>query len=132
MKKCEFEVLEEKLVNGKPLYSIECRVCGTRWWTKEKDYQKKCKVQELTLVDKATNYVKSTTKHVVEGAKLVSQEEIDRRFAICKACPLFKRGKTEDSGNCKLCSCALNSTRSHISNKLARESEKCPDKPPRW
>lgn len=132
MQKCNFIITQEQVVDTRRLYQIECTNCGVMLWTKDKNYQKKCKVQELTLVEQATNYVKSTTKHIKEGAKLVPQEEIDRRFAICKACPLFKQGKTEEDGGCKLCGCALNSKRSHVSNKLARESEKCPDKPSRW
>lgn len=50
---------------------------------------------------------------------LAPTAEIDRREAICNACPNCFHGQ------CQICTCA-------IVAKVCLSSEQCPDDPPRW
>lgn len=93
------------------------------------------KISEPTFLEKVVTYAKSTAKHIATGAKLRSQEEIDAIMDICRACPFFNVGEqkkeTAVSGKCgKGCGCNLNTNKSHVTNKIARLDESCPDK--RW
>lgn len=53
------------------------------------------------IIEMGTNFVKSTVKHVVNGAETVSQEEHQQRLNICNGCE-YKVGNS-----CKLCGCCL-------------------------
>lgn len=59
------------------------------------------------------------------GRTLLSWEEIQKRFELCKACDKFNGKK------CTLCGCCGGVTESHM-NKLAFPTERCPKDPPEW
>lgn len=77
------------------------------------------------ILRKAAHFAASAAKHIAAGAPRASQEEIDRRCAICRACPHF------DGHACRKCGCPVKRERVYIS-KLAWAGESCPDTPPRW
>ena len=65
------------------------------------------------------NFATAMLRHGKNGLKMCSQEKIDRRLAICQACPKLS------NNHCSLCGCACNA-QNHLLNKLALETEKCP------
>lgn len=68
-----------------------------------------------SLIEMGTNFIKSTAKHIMNGAPSISKEVYDERLAICNSCE-------HRSGNhCNLCGCNLTS-------KLAMPTNECPIK----
>ncbi len=88
-----------------------------------KDYPK-AKPQP-TLLQKAANFAAAAAQHVAAGAPVASEAEVERRHAICTACPHY------DGKACKLCGCPVARERKWLS-KLSWADQKCPDDPPRW
>ena len=54
-----------------------------------------------SIIEMGTNFIKSTVKHVVNGAESVSEEVYKERLSICNGCD-----QREGTG-CKLCGCNL-------------------------
>jgi hypothetical protein len=80
----------------------------------------------MSLSSKALQYIRALSRLMVGmHGKLLSQEKIEERFAICTQCPEFT-GKM-----CSLCGCCAQGRRSYL-NKLAFPTEKCPADPPKW
>lgn len=63
----------------------------------------------------------AAVRFVAGGLKLVDNDELARRQAICDACPRWNRA----ARRCKLCRCFTDM-------KLRLPAERCPDDPPRW
>jgi hypothetical protein len=72
-----------------------------------------------SLLTKAVNFATSAAKHVAAGMPRASEEEIERRFAICQGCE-FYGGKA-----CTKCGCPVVREQRFVS-KLAWANEKCP------
>lgn len=62
-----------------------------------------------------------------------SPEEMGEYYAICQACPLFRRGEGYFPGYdlCGECGCNLHPSAETL-NKLAWATTKCPKNPPEW
>lgn len=65
------------------------------------------------------------TKWLQAGEPLRPASDVERIFAICQACPLFK------GDHCGLCGCAINREVSMF-NKIAMATEHCPLSQPKW
>ena len=77
------------------------------------------------LIKQAFSYVKEYAKWKKAGSVLRSAEEITRIFnTICKLCEHF------EGNRCGICKCYLNTGTTW--NKIAFNTTKCPDNPPRW
>jgi hypothetical protein len=61
----------------------------------------------------------SAARWVSSGMPLAASEEVDRRMAICRACPAWSDSGNMGAGKCIVCGC------SRIKHKLA--TERCPD-----
>lgn len=72
-----------------------------------------------SLLQKAANFASSAARHVAAGMPRATQEEIDRRFAICQQCEHF------DGKACRQCGCPVVREKQFIS-KLSWANEKCP------
>lgn len=91
-------------------------------------------VQPPSPARRLANFSLAAINHFVAGSPTCSQEQIDARLAICQACPLFIRDKSNpDVGVCghKECGCNLTNTQRYL-NALAWSDKSCPDDPPRW
>jgi hypothetical protein len=78
-----------------------------------------------TLLRKAANFAAAAAQHVAAGAPMASEAEVERRHAICTACPHY------DGKACGLCGCPVARERKWLS-KLSWADQRCPDDPPRW
>jgi len=67
-------------------------------------------------------FLKSLFWHIYSGMPKSSQQEINRRFAICKVCPLYVAEEKE----CGVCGCNVNDRRIFM-NKLAWADQECPE-----
>jgi hypothetical protein len=72
------------------------------------------------LLTKAKNLATATAKHVSHGLPTVTDEERDRRLAICGGCEF----RTE-AGTCRKCGCGLKT-------KASWALQHCPLNPPKW
>lgn len=72
-----------------------------------------------TLLQKVANFSVAAARHVAAGMPRASQEEVERRFAICRQCEHY------DGNACKKCGCPVKRERKFIS-KLAWANESCP------
>lgn len=79
-----------------------------------------------SFLKKVVNLTKATAHHVLTGMKGCTQEQIDYRLAICKACELFIK-KDESVGVCghEKCGCNLKNEQVFL-NKLAWADQQCP------
>lgn len=86
---------------------------------------------KATVKQMVYNYAEAVKKWQAAGCPKRSEGEIERIFAICKACEHF-----EDSNlrpHCTLCGCTCSMGKRPLFNKLAMATEtECPDNPPRW
>lgn len=71
------------------------------------------------LAAQAANLAKAAARFVASGMERTTEEERDRRLAICRGCENFADGR------CRLCGCSL-------PHKVAMASEHCPLDPPKW
>lgn len=78
----------------------------------------------LTTIERAASFVKAGVEYVATG-KLLSEEQIAERMAICNTCEHLKNGM------CDLCGCLCNRDKV-FKNKLANPNVQCPHKPPKW
>lgn len=91
----------------------------------------------MTTEPKKTKQAKELGKFTIEAAKtaistgqvMASEEEANRRFAICLSCPLLVFGKKNNenvSKKCSICGCTM-------SRKVKFQAAKCADKQnPKW
>ena len=81
--------------------------------------------KEPNLIDKA----KSLGTAVYDWAskdkfQKTPHDEVEKRKAICLACPQWDATAFNNLGKCKICGCS--------SGKWYIPSSKCPDNPPKW
>lgn len=74
-----------------------------------------------TLFEKAINFTKAATNHVVTGCTDADQITQAERERICRECPIFIKSMTK----CGNCGCSLEL-------KWKWKSSKCPLDPPKW
>ena len=71
------------------------------------------------LAQKAANFATSAAKHLAAGMPQCSDEERERRFAICQGCEFY------DGSACSKCGCPVARERKWLS-KLSWAGESCP------
>lgn len=74
---------------------------------------------KVSLLEKAKNFAKAAVQHVAAGMPRASEEEIERRFAICRGCEFYKNSA------CTKCGCPISRERKFVS-KLAWADQSCP------
>lgn len=116
---------------------LRCTACGSRYPFVAGRFHAQCKsgleqeakpivVEDSPVLDapsflqKAKNFAKAAVSHIAAGMPLASDEEIDRRFAICQSCPFLK------DNACTKCGCPVAREKKFIS-KLAWADQKCPE-----
>ena len=79
------------------------------------------------MITKIFRYIVDFIKHKSCGSPQSSQEEIDKKYNICRICPSFKvyEQKAETDGECIECGCGI-SKNGYYFNMLAWEDKKCP------
>ena len=111
-----------------------CAVCGRTYKAPKGRLRANCKpaseqpqavapqpvLDAPSFLQKAKNFAKAAVSHIAAGMPLASDEEIDRRFAICQKCPLLK------DNACTKCGCPVAREKKFIS-KLAWADQKCPE-----
>ena len=75
--------------------------------------------QGVSLLAKATNFALAASRHVANGMRRASDEEIAYRFSICETCEHF------DGKSCGKCGCPVVREKRYIS-KLSWAGESCP------
>lgn len=75
-----------------------------------------------SLARRVANFTKATARHIANGVRRCSEEEIAARFAICELCPMLKNGRCSHPA----CGCRI-SPRREIVSKLSWSSERCPE-----
>lgn len=68
------------------------------------------------LFEQAGNFLGAAAKHIKNGMKKVTPEELEARLEICRNCPFYEARSTR----CKKCGC-------FTGVKASWDSEKCPD-----
>ena len=111
IEECSFDAVGDYLV---------CRVCGKRAKPAGGNIPRSlCGNRGLTLARKARNFAASAAKHVAAGMPQASEEEVARRFAICRTCEHF------DGRACRQCGCPVVREKKFVS-KLSWAGESCP------
>jgi hypothetical protein len=89
-------------------------------------------------VRRAANFASAAAAHAVNGMPQASQEDVEARLAICRACPLFRvlppnkipksLADLDEVGTCthKSCGCYLHSHPTANPSKLRWADQKCP------
>lgn len=72
-----------------------------------------------SLAQRAATFTQAAARHVAAGMPRASDEEIERRFAICQGCEYY------DGSACRKCGCCVSRERRFLS-KLAWAGEQCP------
>lgn len=97
----------------------------------EKEKKKRLKHRPPTFLQKLKNFTVAAISHVIKGMPTCSQEEIDKRLQICKACPLNYFEVSPDNpdvGVCnhRKCGCNINKEDKFL-NKLGHKNQSCPE-----
>lgn len=72
-----------------------------------------------SFLTRARNFAAAAATHVAAGMRLASDEERERRFAICQQCEFF------DGSACRKCGCGVSRERAYVS-KLSWATSSCP------
>lgn len=72
-------------------------------------------------LNRAANFIRAATRHVMHGLPVVSDEERERRLTICRACEWF----IAETERCRKCGCRMRT-------KASWQQEHCPLTPPKW
>lgn len=72
-----------------------------------------------TAIQKAANFAAAAARHVAAGMPIATDEERERRYAICQQCQHF------DGSACTLCGCPVVRERKFVS-KLSWADQHCP------
>jgi len=106
-----------------------CKKCGTSLYSETPQHMPPVFICSYPLVEdnqkdigyaqKIKNFAGSLIDHIKTGAKLCTDEQIEKRFSICESCEFYK-DKT-----CTQCGCPLIRNRKFIS-KLAWAEQECP------
>lgn len=73
------------------------------------------------MFNKIKNFSKHLAWHIGNGMPKSTQDEIDKRYAICKSCSSFD----EKNNECTVCGCNVNNQKIFM-NKLAWKDSQCP------
>jgi len=88
-------------------------------------------VETWGLIRQATSLAAESTKWVLAGCPLRSNDEQLAIEAICRVCP--KRKETEDGITCGICGCDVSrKSPDEHALKIRMATTHCPDKPARW
>lgn len=99
----------------------QCRLC--------KDFEKHQDPGKLRLL---ASKAAAVLKWEAANRPVRTQEEVNERLAICRACPFMMVGNYRGEF-CGKCGCPVNDKLSHpTNNKLAMKTEICPLNPPAW
>lgn len=118
---CEFPALTK---------GSQCKRCG---YALKRDYaaapiaqciEKPAAVKEPGKLQQAWSYATAVAAWKVAGSPERSQEEINRLFTICKACPNYL--VDDKRPRCKYCGCSCNEAPEGLNNKLAMATTSCP------
>jgi hypothetical protein len=71
------------------------------------------------LLSKVKNFAVAAAKHVAAGMPMATEEEIQRRHAICMGCEFYK------DHACLKCGCPINREKKYLS-KLSWADSECP------
>lgn len=113
---------------------IECKTCGLQSSDADiicarchsmlasSESSQETKTEKITsrkpppsLAEKAKNFISATTAHAMDGFKITSEEERNKRFSICEACEYFNKSNT----TCDKCGC-------YLEKKTAWRTSSCP------
>lgn len=72
-----------------------------------------------SLMTRVKNFTVAAAQHVAAGMPMASDEEIERRFAICSGCEWLVNGA------CSKCGCPARREKAYLS-KLSWADQKCP------
>lgn len=72
-----------------------------------------------STLEKVKNFAAAAAKHVAAGMPRATDEEVERRYAICQGCEFLKNEA------CTKCGCPIARRKKFIS-KLSWANEKCP------
>jgi hypothetical protein len=115
---CEFELVD----SDKP-ENHRCRRCGRVVASPGPSHRihARCSASPPGLGRRLFNFGKAAIAHAASGLPTCTQEQIDARLAICRACPLF------DGSICRHadCGCRIGQQRKFL-NKLAWADQSCP------
>lgn len=75
--------------------------------------------RQLSAIGRVKNFAASAVAHVAAGMPRASEEEVERRYAICQGCEHF------DGKSCRKCGCPVVRERKYVS-KLSWAKEACP------
>ena len=78
------------------------------------------------IITRGANFSRATAKWTAAGRPTRPPSEVERIFAICKACDHYD----PSTSTCDLCGCPVK--RQGLRNKIRMATEGCPDQPPRW
>ncbi len=72
-----------------------------------------------SLVERARNFATSAARHVASGMRTCTEEQVEARYAICRACEFFR------DESCMKCGCPL-ARGVRLVSKLSWANENCP------
>lgn len=99
-----------------------CSVCGREVNApKENIVLAKCK-GEPSFTQKAVNYMKAVTKHLITGAATRTDDEVAQCLKICESCDVYN----SEGKYCRICGCKCNANKSAFTNKIRMKSQQCP------
>ena len=117
---CEFDQID--------MDNYVCNKCGMRVYSEDGPPPMVCYAinassdapeTELSVIDKIKNFAKATQSHILSGAKLCTDEQIEQRYEVCIKCPYFM------DNTCDKCGCPLYRNKKFIS-KLSWADQACP------
>lgn len=72
-----------------------------------------------SMLKKSLNFIKAAGAHALNGSPKCTQQEINERYSVCRACDYFK------DNSCTKCGCNLVREKIYM-NKLAWADQSCP------
>lgn len=102
----------------------ECIVCGRRVRGEDPDriYCACPGRRGPSVIEKAANYAKAVTQHVLTGSQTRTDEEVSELMQLCESCEHYD----QQIGRCGVCGCRCNKSKSAWLNKLRMASQHCP------
>lgn len=109
-------------------FSYVCSKCGIRIVSEDGPPPVLCSMPNVPndssavpvpFSSRVKNFIAATTDHLKNGAKLCSDEQIEKRYSICNSCEHFI------NSSCGKCGCPIIRNKRFIS-KLSWASSECP------
>jgi hypothetical protein len=91
-----------------------------------KHEKKEMETSEPTQFQRLKNFILAATKHAAQGFPMCSDEEVKKRYIICKTCPYLREKKGREYCRSLGCGCNISRSSDRYLNKLAWKTEKCP------